>query len=114
MLRTPSCHEVINMATMAQFVFVFVAILFSGPAAARSIQENLKELEGMEGIGNLDLQRQEEQYSEIAEQFRAFGCNEYDVRLVAELEAVDEQIFVAWCATFENYLMELRCRIGFC
>lgn len=51
---------------------------------------------------------------DVATMFRINGCNEYKVAKVAEIEATDERLYVAWCAALTNYLAVIDCKHGAC
>ncbi len=62
----------------------------------------------------LDEYEYDEHIANIADQFQQAGCNEYDVRMVAELDEEAEEVYVAWCAAADNYFMVMICKFDLC
>ena len=99
---------------MGRIILAFAAILISVPTASQSLLEGTDDIDLLGTRSDSDDFEYDERIASIADQFRASGCNEYDVRLVAELDEEAEEVFVAWCAAADNYFMVMICKFDLC
>jgi hypothetical protein len=99
---------------MRRFFLAFAAMLITVPSASQSLLEGTDDSDLLGTNKFLDEYQYDEHIANIADQFQLAGCNEYDVRLVAELDEEAEEVYVAWCAAADNYFMVMICKFDLC